>query len=409
MLTIEPNNGLEKYLIDQAYDQQIPISGTFELLPICNMNCRMCYVRLTHEEMKRHGSMLELDEWLRIAEEAREQGLVFVLLTGGEPLLYPQFAELYRQLRKMGMIVTINTNGTLINEEIVSLWKADLPRRVNISLYGSNDAIYEKLCDNPKGYTQTIRGIRMLQEAGIPVKLNYTLSKINFPDLENVARISEELELPVSMPTYMFPPARKRGLADEVDRFSRMSAKEAAAAQIAVLERAFGQEPDFKQRLQCLLDEMQESSEDAAPDKEVSAQMQQAQSQDLQQDTDKDVQQNSTQQKILLDPPGTYLCKAGVSSFWVNWRGDLTACGMIQQPFRNIRQGSFTDAWKEIQEQTRCARTSKKCFNCRFRKHCHTCAASALAETGNMEDEGTYNCELCEECERLLIDKVQSL
>ena len=58
-----------------------------------------------------------MEEWTKVAEDMMKAGTLFVLLTGGEPLLYPHFRELYQKLRGLGMIVTINTNGTLIDEE----------------------------------------------------------------------------------------------------------------------------------------------------------------------------------------------------------------------------------------------------------------------------------------------------
>lgn len=57
-----------------------------------------------------------MEEWTKTAEDMMKAGTLFVLLTGGEPLLYPHFRELYQKLRELGMIITINTNGTLINE-----------------------------------------------------------------------------------------------------------------------------------------------------------------------------------------------------------------------------------------------------------------------------------------------------
>ena len=57
---------------EKAFQDAIPISGTFELTPRCNLNCRMCYVHLPAEEIPCHGRELMAVEWLRIAEEARE-------------------------------------------------------------------------------------------------------------------------------------------------------------------------------------------------------------------------------------------------------------------------------------------------------------------------------------------------
>ena len=77
------------------------------------------------------------------------------LLTGGEPLLFPGFKELYIELQKMGMILTINTNGTLIDEEWADFFQKYKPRRMNITLYGADDQAYEQLCHYPGGFQKT--------------------------------------------------------------------------------------------------------------------------------------------------------------------------------------------------------------------------------------------------------------
>lgn len=113
--TIEPV--IASYLSDKAIKNKIPLSGTFELSPICNMDCKMCYVKMTKSEVEKVGRLRTTDEWIKIAEDAREAGMLFLLITGGEPLLYKGFKELYLKLVKMGLIITINTNATLIDEE----------------------------------------------------------------------------------------------------------------------------------------------------------------------------------------------------------------------------------------------------------------------------------------------------
>ena len=92
---------LEKMLMARAAQQYRPINGSIELLPLCNMNCRMCYVRLSRQEMDQMGSLHPLEDWMRITEEMQKAGVVFMLLTGGEPLLYPGFRELYLKLQAM--------------------------------------------------------------------------------------------------------------------------------------------------------------------------------------------------------------------------------------------------------------------------------------------------------------------
>ena len=103
---------IEERLCNTATQKRIPLGGSLELLPLCNMSCDMCYVRLSREEMDQKGRIRGGIEWLELAKQMRDAGTLFLLLTGGEPLLHPDFQLIYRELKKMGMIITLNTNGT---------------------------------------------------------------------------------------------------------------------------------------------------------------------------------------------------------------------------------------------------------------------------------------------------------
>lgn len=303
---------------------------------------------------------------------------MFILLTGGEPLLHPEFREIYKGLRALGMCVTVNTNGTLITEEIADMWGSDLPRRINISLYGSSDEIYGEFCRNPQGFTQVMRGIRLLKERNIPVKLNCTLTPWNRDDMDNIIRISEELEVPVSIPTYLFPPARKGGCAacGETPEEYRLTPQEAAREQVKALWRAYHDDWDYRENLQKILDEIQE-------------------------------REKNSDKNVL--PPGGFLCSAGVRSFWVNWKGVLTPCGMMTTPAQDLQTMDFASAWRDISEASSRIFTSAKCFNCKYRKICQTCAASARAETGDDGNTVPYHCEMCREYERLLKEHLKEI
>lgn len=119
-----PSRALTDFLYRKATAMQIPLSGTFELSPVCNFSCRMCYVRKTQKEVNDSSrKILTLDDWLRIAREAREEGLMYLLLTGGEPLLWPDFWPLYEELIDMGFLISINTNGSLIDDRAIERFK----------------------------------------------------------------------------------------------------------------------------------------------------------------------------------------------------------------------------------------------------------------------------------------------
>ena len=89
---MEGNVGIKERLQRKAAQAGVPISGTFELTPRCNLSCRMCYIRMTPEEMKPYGRESTAQEGISLGEQATQCGMRFLLLTGGEPMLRPEFS-----------------------------------------------------------------------------------------------------------------------------------------------------------------------------------------------------------------------------------------------------------------------------------------------------------------------------
>lgn len=86
-------------LSQKALEKRLPLSGTFELLPYCNMRCSMCYI--VHDRPADwKDSLHSVDFWDALLDQAIEQEMLYGLITGGEPLLYPCFRELMERINK---------------------------------------------------------------------------------------------------------------------------------------------------------------------------------------------------------------------------------------------------------------------------------------------------------------------
>lgn len=346
---------IEERLVMKATLANIPIGGTFELLPLCNMNCDMCFIRLNKNEMDKIGRLRTADEWLRIAEEMRKAGTLFVLLTGGEPFLYPEFIKLYKGLRKLGMIITINTNGTLITEEIAQTLGQDKPRRVNVTLYGACNETYEKLCHNPYGFDQTIRRIELLLKYHIDIKLNGSIVPLNQHEIHQLQDIADKYHLYMKMDTYMYPSSRERLHSFNDD--SRLTAKEAARKSIEIKLRQYNSE-EFHEYKQYIFN-------------------------------------NISDNEICEDC--SLSCRAGKSSFWITWYGQMTSCIFLKNIGINVFENGFDKSWTYLVEHMKTVHMPKKCMTCQKKKICPTCGASALLESGTFEKEPKYLCEYTEE------------
>ncbi len=141
-----------------AAQRHIPLSGTFELTARCNLKCKMCYVRLDKSKIESLGRELTAKEWISLGEDAARAGTLKLLLTGGEPLLRPDFPEIYTALNQMGFIISLYTNSTLMTPELYNLFQKLPPTLTSITLYGACPETYEKICGSAEGFHKTIAG-----------------------------------------------------------------------------------------------------------------------------------------------------------------------------------------------------------------------------------------------------------
>lgn len=349
---VENLTPIERQLCDRALATHTPVSGTLELLPLCNMNCDMCYIRLSRAELERQGRLRTVEEWLALAREMREAGVLFLLLTGGEPLLYPDFPKLWLGLQKLGMILSLNTNATLLDEEMAAFLGAHKPRRVNVTLYGCDDGAYERLCHYPGGYEKTLRGIRLLQAQGIDIRMTCTVSRENQGDLDRVIAIGKELGVHMAVDTYLDPAQRERPL--PFDQQTRLLPEEAGRLRARFWKLFYPREEYLDMASQMLW--------------------------------------RATHTPPGEPLPGKVRCRAGRSSFVINWQGKLLSC-LIQDGFSvDAFENGFSAAWAQLVQSTQEIRTSPRCSACRLRTVCIACCARARQETGSFDGTPEYLC-----------------
>lgn len=358
----------ERMMVEKAARNHIPISGTFELLPMCNMSCRMCYLKLSREETERMGGLRSLQEWLSLAKEMAEAGTLFLLLTGGEPLLYPDFKQLYTELRNMGFIITMNTNGTLLNAQMADFLAENKPRRVNVTLYGTCNATYRKICGNPDGFTQTMRALYLLKERHIATKLNATLVPENLEELEQFHKIAAELKMPIEVNTYVVPACRERKT--PFPQKTRLNPEAAATAYVKMLELQLGDE--FGNYIQQKLGHLNYYN----------------------------------QHKKQVETGAKMSCRAGRSTAWISWQGDLIPCSFMNEPKINVFRNGFEQSWNDFLTLINEVTLPLECANCNLRCLCNTCAAFGKCDTGSTEIKPEYLCRYTRYIVELMKEKV---
>ena len=370
---IEPR--LTEYLHRKASRTKTPISGTFELSPLCNMDCKMCYIKMSKEKQESIARLRTKEEWIELAQKAKEKGMLFLLLTGGEPFLVKDFKELYIELHKMGFCISINSNGTMIDEDVIEWLKHYPPMRINMTLYGASNETYGRLCNNPKGFTQVTKALSLLKENNIQVKLNCSVTPYNKDDLKEIISFAEEHDLIVQATSYMFPPLRK----DEtkIGQNDRFNAEDAAlyASYISAYSNGFDR---FKEYI--------ESGQLALYDA----------------DDDCGVVEGDHMR-----------CRAGITSFWMTWEGKMLPCGMIPDKGKDPWEVGFDEAWENAKNIVSEITLPVKCAGCGKKDECRACAAMVYTETGTYDKVPQYRCEMTknypEACKKVLKELEQQL
>lgn len=348
-------------LWENAGRNKVPLTGAFELLPTCNLSCKMCYVRKDMAQVKAAGGLQPTEFWLDIAAQAAAEGLLLPLLTGGEPFLRQDIQELIAKMQAMGLQVSINSNGTLIDESMAKWLGKHRPSRINVTLYGASEETYQNLCGNGDAYNQVRRAVEYLKANGVPVKFNASITQYNMHELDDMIRYAQEQGSPVQVATYMFPPVRRDS--DMVGQNDRMTPDQAARAKVRA---------DWLQQDPAWFRAQTQRFSRFVP----------------------------LTEEMLREQAGgeahELTCRAGRCSFWVDWQGNLGNCGMNTMFKHSLKEYSFLDAWNRIVAQTEALRFSSVCTNCPNYWLCHACAAMVANETGSLDGRPEYLCRMSE-------------
>ncbi len=129
--------------------KRVPVSFELEITARCNNDCRHCYINLEASDRAAQKAELSASEILDIARHAVELGAVWCLVTGGEPLLRADFAEIYMGLKRLGLLVGVFTNACLVTPAHVELFRKYPPRDLEVSVYGVTQETYETVSRCP--------------------------------------------------------------------------------------------------------------------------------------------------------------------------------------------------------------------------------------------------------------------
>lgn len=157
-----------------------------ELLDYCNYKCPHCYVKDTYK------AIMDLAHFNKFMDELSSMGCVWILLTGGEPLLHPQFIEMYKSAIQKGFKVTVFSNGYYLTEEILECLKNNPPELFEISIYGATEQSYDDYVGIDGAFKRIDKAINALIKANISVKLKTVVIPHTFLEFQAIKKYAED-------------------------------------------------------------------------------------------------------------------------------------------------------------------------------------------------------------------------
>jgi radical SAM protein with 4Fe4S-binding SPASM domain len=320
----------------------------------------MCYIRKKAGDQQAMAEELSAKQWIELARQARDEGMLYLLLTGGEVLVRQDFFDILDGVSRLGLNIRLSTNATLLTSAIARELASYSLAQVTVTLYGASAATYKEVSGSAAAFEQTLRGLRLLKEQGIASRLRTTIVRQNAGDMRRMLEIAEELGLEFGLSGCIV--GRRRDV--DSDPFAvRLTPEEQLACE-ETYYRSWAEKTGIAPH-------QREWTPDVAellpPDKAVAA------------------------------TNAFTACMAGHSSFTVNPDGRLCACMVMEEPSvlllpdLNFRQG-----WDEIKALSDQVPVCQECQDCERKKICKPCPGRLQGESGSPSQKAPYLCRRAE-------------
>ncbi len=352
-------SSISRYLSMKAREKGIPISNQFELSPLCNFNCKMCYSHLNADQLKGQ-KILSVETWKDLMYQAWKAGMIRATLTGGECLAYSGFDELFLFLQDLGCEVAVLTNGFLLDDKWIQFFKEHVPAQIHITLYGWNDDVYERVTGK-RAFGTVMESIQKAISAGLPISISVTPSTFLGEDVLETVRLAMSLGRPLTVNSCIFSPREETGRAEQKD----------------------DPEIDLYIRIYQLLYEI-EGREIQKIDMEM-----------LPPECGKD----------LNGQKRGFRCGGGRSGFIIDWRGTMIPCNRMEMIHTFPLREGLMEAWKRLNQQVNDWPVFSGCDGCPYAHVCNNCAGNQL----QFAKPGEKPTGLCEQTKRFVCSGVRQL
>jgi radical SAM protein with 4Fe4S-binding SPASM domain len=329
--------------------QRVPTQVSIEVTRRCPLECLHCYNNLPMGDMEAKQRELSKEEHFKMLDELVEMGCFWLLYTGGEIFARKDFLEIYTYAKKKGFLITLFTNGTIINEQIADYLVEWPPFAIEITLYGRTRETYEALTAVPGSYDRCLRGIKLLKERGLPLKLKTVATSINKHEVLAMRQFAEE-ELCVEFKV-------DGQINPRIDCSQSPLAVRLTPEEVVALDLHSAKEVGEYRRL---------------------------------------AKRDSENPPNLTQIDTVYFCGGGVNSFAVNAYGEIGICVISQQETFTVRDGGVSQVWEESLSRLRNRKRTRvtKCTECRIQSLCGMCPANGELENGDRESPVEFLCNV---------------
>jgi len=360
---------------------RIPLNGTFELTARCNLHCKMCLTRIDNDA-KSLMNEKSAKEWIDMARQVKQAGTLGLLLTGGEPLLRPDFAEIYSEIASMGFVLSIYTNATLITDEIFDLFRKLPPHNIGVTVYGASGKTYRLVTGSSDAYDRMLEGVDRLRRLPSRLTVRTTIIKDNLEDLDRISTWAKGLgpEVGFNVSRIVTMPVRG-GIADA--KAHRLS----PAENVAMLKKIY---------MDRIIEPLTAFFR-IQPDIDISEKLA-----DILKEREEEYNRIGHKQEGTI-----YGCEAGVNSYTITWDGKLIGCQILDDCCTYPFEEGFIKAWEDFPSKVKLLPLPDKCKGCST--PCTSCYATRLAETGSMGGWPEYICREAKLKEKMEEDLLKEL
>lgn len=177
-----------------------PFRGGIELTSMCNMECSHCYLNGFRDK-----EQLSTNEIFLILDKLYNSGVLFIYFTGGEVFCRNDFLEIYVYAKKKGFLITILTNATLIDDNVINIFNKYPPFLVSISIYGCSEEVYDKVTNTHGNYEKFSNALNLLHNNNIQFELKFIILKENYQHYDLGVALAKKYNVGFSHAMEMFP------------------------------------------------------------------------------------------------------------------------------------------------------------------------------------------------------------